>query len=65
MAPYYLYRLTPLHDYQVAELRPDGLPTAIGDIVMLPDTVQFYAQAIAERDRKNGKQGAEQGALPI
>lgn len=62
MAAYYLYRETPLHGWEILCQRP-VLGPADGELIELD--VQWYGQAIAERDRRNGKQGAEQGALPL
>lgn len=56
--PYYLSRSCPLDTWRIVTEQP-----AEGEWIELD--VQFYSQAIAERDRRNGKQGAEQGVLEI
>jgi hypothetical protein len=66
---FYLHRLTPIHDWQVMADGTQtvgylmGRPTE-GEIMELPGC-HWYSQAIAERDRMNGKGEGEQAGLPI
>lgn len=55
---FYLSRPCPLDTWRVVTEPPTE-----GEWIELD--VQWHSQAIAERDRRNGKQGAEQGSLPL
>lgn len=62
---YYLYRETPLHDWRVVtESEALNMPAHPGEWMDLTGCY-YYGQAIAERDKRNGKGGAEQGILEI
>lgn len=58
--PFYLTRSCPIDTWRIVTEQPTD-----DEWIELPDTVQFYGQAIAERDRLNGKGRADQGSLPI
>lgn len=56
--PFYLTRSCPIDTWRVVQEPPTE-----GEWIALD--VQWYQEAIAERDKANGKSGAEQGSLPI
>lgn len=58
MPTFFLTRSCPIDTWRVVTEQPTE-----GEWIELD--VQWYGEAIAERDRMNGKGGAEQGSLPI
>lgn len=55
---YFLSRSCPLDTWRIVTERPTE-----GEVIELD--VQFYGQAIAERDRANGLVAGEQGSLEL
>lgn len=62
--PYYLHRLTPLHDWSVYVDPPAShraaMPRPEGEIVELPEC-HWFSQAQAEADRRIGGMGRGRG----
>jgi hypothetical protein len=56
---YFLTRPTPIDNWRVVTEAPDE-----GEVIALPDC-QWYSQAQAEADKRNGKGKSEQGVLGL
>ena len=61
---FWLYRDSPLDSWEVVGRYAVVIGSTDGEVIPLPDA-HWYSQAIAERERMNGKGNGEQCVLQV